>query len=311
MAIYHLHAKIVGRSGGRSATAAAAYRAGVCIADQRTGLVFDFSRRKYVVWRAIAAPDDAADWVCDREKLWNSAEQIERRRDAQIAREIEVSIPRELPDAARLMLIAEFVNSEFVARGMVADIAIHDNPENPHCHILLTLRELLPNGFGQKVRAWNDKDLLMIWRESWANHCNRVLQREGISQRIDHRTLIAQGCRRTAERYEGIRRKKLRRKLQQRETRRETQRQEFKTDAHEGKVSCNETSNHEIASDIPSFAEHLEASIDFDISQHDYLERIKHRLQNVSSEENEIQTQERNDSNAARSRSFRPKTPSR
>lgn len=194
MAIYHLSVKLIGRSRGRSATAAAAYRAGTRIIDRRTGAVFDYSRRQHVAWRAIAAPNDAADWVWNREKLWNAAELAEKRRDAQIAREIEIALPRELDLAARQQLIAEFVEAEFTVHGMVSDIAIHDNPGNPHCHILLSLRNLRPDGFGTKVREWNDKTLLVNWRESWATHCNRALARNGNSQRIDHRTLVAQGA---------------------------------------------------------------------------------------------------------------------
>lgn len=213
MAIFHLSAKLICRSDGRSATAAAAYRSGMCIHDARTGMTFDYSRRKNVAWRAIAAPDNASPWVLDREKLWNVAEQSEKRRDAQVAREIEVAIPLELSHAARQMLIAEFVQNEFVDRGMVADIAVHDNDGNPHCHILLSLRELLPDGFGLKVRNWNDKQLLEGWRESWAEHCNKALTRNGIRQRIDHRTLIAQGIHRVAGKHEGVCRNKIRRAL--------------------------------------------------------------------------------------------------
>jgi ATP-dependent exoDNAse (exonuclease V) alpha subunit len=217
MAIYHLHAKVISRSDGRSATAAAAYRAGLRISDCRTGLTFDYTRRKCVAWRAIAAPADASPWVLDREQLWNMVEQSEVRRDAQVAREIEVAIPIELSLADRLKLIAQFVETEFVDRGMVADIAVHDNDGNPHCHILLTMRQLLPQGFGKKVRDWNDKQLLEGWRESWATHCNRALARSGIATRVDHRTLIAQGINRIAKRHEGVRRQRLKRQLVRRE----------------------------------------------------------------------------------------------
>lgn len=213
MAIFHLSAKLISRSDGRSATAAAAYRSGMRIHDARTGLTFDYSKRKHVVWRAIAAPNNASPWVLDREKLWNVAEQSEKRQDAQVAREIEVAIPRELSHSSRMMLIAEFVETEFVDRGMVADIAMHDNDGNPHCHILMSLRELLPDGFGLKVRDWNDKQLLASWRESWAEHCNKALARNGIKQRIDHRTLSAQGINRIPGKHEGVRRQRMKRAL--------------------------------------------------------------------------------------------------
>lgn len=207
MAIFHFTAKVIGRSGGRSATSAAAYRAGARIRDERTGIVYDYTRRKHVAWRAIAAPEDAAPWVWDRERLWNVAEQSEKRRDAQIAREVEVALPLELNNEERLRLVAEFVETEFVERGMVADICIHDNSGNPHCHILLSLRALRPDGFGAKVREWNDRALLVGWREAWAQQCNLALKRVGVRQRIDHRSLVAQGINRIATRHEGVHRR--------------------------------------------------------------------------------------------------------
>ena len=310
MAIYHLHAKILGRSGGRSATAAAAYRAGICISDERTGVVYDFSRRKHVVWRAIAAPDEAEAWVCDREKLWNVVEQTERRRDAQVAREVEVAIPIELSDIDRMRLISEFVDGEFVARGMVADIAIHENPGNPHAHILLTLRELRPEGFGSKIRAWNDKEMLATWRESWARFCNAALERAGIAERIDHRTLVAQGCRRAAERHEGIRRARLTRKLQGRKKQGSGRQQELQAGTSDGKTSGNEKNEHEIVNEIPSHASHSSGVVAFDIGEHDYLKRIKKRLREATAERSEVDQNENKNSDTVRFKSSRYKTPS-
>ena len=310
MAIYHLHAKVFGRSRGRSATAAAAYRAGVCITDERTGVVYDFSRRKHVVWRAIAAPDEASEWVCDREKLWNVVEQTERRRDAQVAREVEVSLPVELTHNERLMLIAEFVNAEFVSRGMVADITVHDNSGNPHAHILLSLRQLLPEGFGAKVRAWNDKGMLATWRESWAKFCNIALERVGVGVRIDHRTLIAQGCRRAAERHEGIRRARLARKLQGRKKHGGGRRQELQAGTSEGKTSGNERNEHEIVNEIPSHASHSSGVVAFDIGEHDYLKRIKNRLREATAERSEVDQNKNKNSDTVRFKSSRYKTPS-
>ena len=189
MAIYHLCTKIIGRSGGRTATAAAAYRAGIRIRDTRTGILFDYSRRKNVCWRAIAAPDHAPEWALSREQLWNAVELAEKRGDAQLAREVEISLPLELSYLERLALIAEFVDATFVKHGMVADITVHDNQGNPHVHILLTMRELLPDGFGKKVREWNDKQRLEAWRQAWAAICNRALAKSGHRSRIDHRSL--------------------------------------------------------------------------------------------------------------------------
>lgn len=299
MAIYHLHAKILGRSNGRSATAAAAYRAGVCITDERTGVIYDFSRRRHVVWRAIAAPDEAADWVCDRERLWNTVEQAERRRDAQVAREIEVAIPIELSGIDRMRLIAEFVDTEFVASGMVADIAIHNNPGNPHAHILLTLRQLLPDGFGAKVRAWNEKELLVKWRESWARFCNAALERAGIAERIDHRTLIAQGCRRTAERHEGIRRARVMRNLQPRRRQGGKSKRQIKSENR--RPQPNEKNTHQSESPHAPFAEvfHVDRTVEFRLDEQDHLTLMMKKLRKRAEECKEEVSREGGDTSVA------------
>lgn len=170
MAIFHLSAKVMSRSQGRSAVAAAAYRHAVYLRDDRTGEAFDFRRKRGVDRSEILAPIGAPEWMRDRSKLWNGVEGAEHRRDAQLAREIEVSIPRELSRDEAWSTIRDFVNEQFVSRGMVADIAIHkvrssESSEafdgfDRHTHIMLTLRRLTPDGFEPKERAWNDRDLL-------------------------------------------------------------------------------------------------------------------------------------------------------
>ena len=202
MAIYHLSADIVRRSTGRTVTAAAAYRAAECIVDERTGLGFDYSRRRGVAHTEIVAPDNAPAWMRDRSRLWNATEAIEKRKDAQLAREITLALPHELPAASRLDLVRSFVASAFVSHGMVADIAIHEptrrdaDHRNHHAHILLTMRSIEGDGFGSKARAWNDKTLLEQWRASWSDHVNRALEAAGENARVDHRSLAAQGIER-------------------------------------------------------------------------------------------------------------------
>lgn len=194
MAIYHFAAQVISRSAGRSATAAAAYRAGERIHDERTGQTFDYGKKSGVEHTGIMAPANAPDWVHDRAKLWNAVEHGEKRKDAQVCREIEMALPVELNNEQQLELVRGFVKQRFVRAGMVADIAIHrPKQENPHCHVLLTMRDIGPDGFGQKNRSWNDKQLLETWREQWAEHTNRALERAGHSARVDHRTLEAQG----------------------------------------------------------------------------------------------------------------------
>ncbi|MCF7778981.1 MobA/MobL protein, partial [Sulfitobacter sp. M220] len=145
MAIYHLRATMISRSQGRSATAAAAYRVAERIEDRRTGLTFDYAARGGVDHTEILAPDHAPDWVRDRSELWNRVEEAETRKNSQVAREVRVALPAELTHAQRLELVREFVRSQFVDRGMVADIALHapgriGDERNHHAHILLTTR---------------------------------------------------------------------------------------------------------------------------------------------------------------------------
>ena len=197
MAIYHLSAKPISRATGRSATGAAAYRAGETITDERTGLVFDYSKKRGIDHSEIMAPANAPEWAHDRAKLWNAVEHSEKRKDSQVAREVEVALPTELNPDQQRELVRSFARSQFVDAGMVADIAIHHaKGENPHSHILLTMRDIGPDGFGQKNRSWNDKALLQNWREAWEVQTNQALERAGHSVRIDHRTLAEQGIER-------------------------------------------------------------------------------------------------------------------
>ena len=216
MAIYHLSAKVISRAGGRSSVAAAAYRTAGRLRDDRQGLEHDYSRKGGVVHSEIMTPENAPDWMHNRDQLWNAVEAVEKRRDAQLAREIEVALPRELDRGARLELLRGFVQREFVDRGMIADVAVHegkarDGQSQPHAHVMLTMRELTGDGFGKKDRSWNAPNLLMGWREAWAREANGALERAGRSERIDHRSLDVQRAeaQRQAERARGDRQDEL------------------------------------------------------------------------------------------------------
>ncbi len=148
MAIYHLRATMISPSAGRSATAAAAYRVGERIEDHRTGLTFDYRARGGVDHVETLAPANAPAWVQDRAALWNAVEAAETRKNSQVAREIRVALPAELDHGQRVELVRDFCQRQFVDRGMVADIALHAKVGNPHAHILLTLRDIGPQGFG-------------------------------------------------------------------------------------------------------------------------------------------------------------------
>ncbi|WP_162173180.1 MobQ family relaxase [Rhodomicrobium udaipurense] len=202
MAVYHFEAQIISRNNDgrrRSVVAVAAYRAAERLEDRRQGIVFDYRAKQGVVHQEILLPEGAASWLGNRETLWNHAEKLEKRRDAQLAREFNISLPHELTPEQRLALIRGFVMEEFVARGMVADLALHDplpgesDARHFHAHVLLTLRAAHGNGLARvKTRAWNSDALLMRWRQQWAFHANRALELAGHDARIDHRALLDQ-----------------------------------------------------------------------------------------------------------------------
>lgn len=208
VAIYHASAKTISRSSGRSATGAAAYRSGEKIHDRTSGETFDYTRKQAVGHTEILAPANAPAWMLNREELWNAVERSERRKDAQLAREFEVAIPRELDADQQRELVHGFAQEQFVERGMVADICMHDTQgDNPHAHIMLTMREIDadgPEGFSaKKQREWNSRELLQEWREAWADHANQALEQAGRVERIDHRSLEAQGIDRVPQIHHG------------------------------------------------------------------------------------------------------------
>ena len=195
MAIYHASAKIISRSNGKSVVAAAAYRVGDKFKDERLGETFDYTKKQGVDSTIILAPDNAPDWIYNRERLWNTVEAVERRKDSQLAREFNIALPVELNKEQMKDLAQGYVQEQFVNRGMIADVAFHDlDTNNPHFHVLLTMRDITKKGFGKKNRTWNSTDLLVEQREAWANHVNTALERVGyVEEKIDHRTLVAQG----------------------------------------------------------------------------------------------------------------------
>ena len=209
MAIYHFSAKVIQRSAGRSAVAAAAYRSASELADERVGRSHDYTAKEGVVHSEIMLPAGAPErWQsaddtseaghAARERLWNEVEAIERRKDAVLAREVEFALPRELSQAEGIALAQEFVRQQFVSRGMVADLNVHwskepDGEVKPHAHVMLSMREIDGDGFGKKQRAWNDVGLLRDWREGWAELANARLAELGHDTRIDHRSLRDQG----------------------------------------------------------------------------------------------------------------------
>ena len=198
MAIYHFSVKVIGRACGRSAVAAAAYRSASRLHDERLGRDHDFSNKAGVVHSEILLPDNAPERLSERDQLWNEVEAVEKRKDAQLSREIEFALPREMNEAQGIELARDFVRAEFVSRGMVADLNVHwdmgaDGQPKPHAHVMLTMREVGAEGFGRKVRDWNRAALVEEWRERWADHVNARLAELDIDASVDHRSLAAQG----------------------------------------------------------------------------------------------------------------------
>lgn len=180
------------------------------IEDERTGIIHDYTAKRGVLHTEILAPDNAPDWMQDRVQLWNSVEAKERRGDAQLSREIQLSLPHEFTQEQQVNLVRDFVAEQFVELGMIADIAIHAPSSDPaadernvHAHVMLTTRTLKGEEFGNKNRDWNSPEMLLQWRESWADHQNQALERLGSADRVDHRSLEDQGIMREPQKHLG------------------------------------------------------------------------------------------------------------
>ena len=205
-----------------SAVGASAYRSGEILKNEYDGVTHDFTRKRGIAHTEILLPPHAPPDFADRSTLWNSVEKIEKAKNSQLAREIEVALPVELDREKQIQLVREYVQDNFVSAGMCADIAFHDKKNgNPHAHIMLTMRPLEQSGEwgakskkeyildknGQRIKLkngsfktrkvdltdWNDKDKAEVWRQAWADVTNRYLAEQNIPQRIDHRSYERQG----------------------------------------------------------------------------------------------------------------------
>ena len=222
MAIYHLSLKTIKRSAGRSAVAAAAYRAGALLHDTRTGITHDYSRKRGILACGIELPEGAAaPWAMNRQSLWNAAEAAERRRDSQTAQEFELALPEELGEGRNMELVRSFAGELVREYGCAADWAIHapargGDERNVHAHILVTVREILPDGPGGKIRLVQEqarlkregrplsREQLRMIRERWAELANHALAQAGLDVRIDHRSHEARGIGIIPTRHAGV-----------------------------------------------------------------------------------------------------------
>lgn len=197
---------------------AAAYRSGsVLEADGRRPI--DFTRKENVVYSTILAPEGAPVWVHDRQTLWNKVERAEKRKDAQLARDVIAALPRELTREQQIALVHEYVRENFTSKGMVADVNIHekdasDGGKNPHVHIMLTTRRLDGDGFHRlKARDWNGdwkgagknggKMLDEVWRPSYERLCNRYLQEAGSDTRVSMKSFTKEGIEKEPQKHLG------------------------------------------------------------------------------------------------------------
>ncbi|MCW0001888.1 Ti-type conjugative transfer relaxase TraA [Pararhizobium sp. YC-54] len=224
MAIAHFSASIVSRGDGRSAVLSAAYRHCAKMEYEREARTIDYTRKQGLLHEEFVLPTDAPKWaralIADRsvsgavEAFWNKVEAFEKRSDAQLARDITIALPLELTPEQNIALVRDFVEKHMLAKGMVADWVYHDNPGNPHIHLMTTLRPLTDDGFGakrvavigedgQQVRTKSGKIAYELWagstedfnklRDGWFERQNHHLALGGIDLRIDGRSYEKQG----------------------------------------------------------------------------------------------------------------------
>ncbi|WHO77312.1 Ti-type conjugative transfer relaxase TraA [Rhizobium sp. BT03] len=224
MAIAHFSVSIVSRGEGRSSVLSAAYRHCAKMDYEREARTIDYTRKQGLLHEEFALPADAPDWartlIADRavsgasEAFWNRVEAFEKRTDAQLAKDLTIALPVELTAEQNIALVRDFVDKHVQSKGMVADWVYHDNPGNPHIHLMTTLRPLAEDGFGAKKVAVTGEDgqplktkagkiVYELWaggaaefnalRDGWFERQNHHLALNGISLRVDGRSYEKQG----------------------------------------------------------------------------------------------------------------------
>jgi Ti-type conjugative transfer relaxase TraA len=211
MANYHLTVKAISRKNGKSCVAALAYRSATVLVDQRTGEIYHYINKDNVGYVEIMVPENSPLWIKDLskecevsrqtalQKFSDIIEAAERRKDARVYREIEFSLPNELTPEQNITWAREFVRDACIAKGMVAVLNFHfdvdpkTGQEKPHCHVLLSTRELTETGFGMKNRDWDKKELVEEWREQCAQYQNAALKELGFEVQVSHLSYADQG----------------------------------------------------------------------------------------------------------------------
>lgn len=224
MVLFHYSAQIISRAAGKSAVAAAAYRAGEQLWDERHGKLYDYSRKLGVAHSEILLPVGASDWMAERQSLWNQIEVIEKHPRAQLCREFTVALQSELTIEQNIDLLRGFLQERFVSQGMVVDFAVHYPLEqdgrggkfcqNPHAHVMYPLRLVKDEGFGKKKQGQvaQFQAELLEERETWARHVNAALRDAGVASQVDHRSLAEQGIERQPQIHLGVHANAMRKK---------------------------------------------------------------------------------------------------
>ena len=220
---FHFKIEVIKRSDGRSPVAKSAYISGEKIKSEYYNDSYDYRNKQGIVDKGILLPDNAPKEYEDRKILWNSLEEFEKQKNAQLARDFTIALPKELTDEERKELLLRFVKENFVKEGMIVDYAIHEKSDslNYHAHVLTTMRPLNSDGsWGAKAKKeyindengkplytkggnrksrkvnltnWNDKGNAEKWRKNYSDLCNEYLERGGYKKRVDHRSYERQG----------------------------------------------------------------------------------------------------------------------
>lgn len=226
MALFHFSVKQVRHSAGQSVIASAAYRAGEKLYSEYYGETNDYTRKGGIIHTEIFLPPHAPDIYRDRATLWNAVEKSEKHPKAQLAYSFDIALQSELTMEENIALAREFVQTNFVAKGMIADLAVHAPDKegglsNPHFHVLTTMRPLNPDGsfaakqrreyaldeHGNRIRDgdskyvfnavhttdWHAPETLEAWRAAWCDLVNRRFEEKNLPCRIDHRSYARQG----------------------------------------------------------------------------------------------------------------------
>lgn len=204
---------VISRSAGRSAVGASAYRSASAVAcaayragekakDDRYEKTHDYSKKQNVLHAEIITPEGAPDWMKDREKLWNAVEAGEKRKDARLAKEVVLVLPRNLDTEQHKEVVERFIHDNITKHNLVADYAIHspeasDGGRNPHAHIMFTLRPVEGDGFGKKLTGFKNPldspDLVPEWRKAYETLLNDASEKADSEIRFDMRNYQEKG----------------------------------------------------------------------------------------------------------------------